>query len=65
MSHVTYEYICIFIYLYKFICIYICIHIHGWSGEGLKLEVETLYTERLFSVYADVSRFEWESLAIV
>jgi len=38
---------------------------HGWSGEGLKLEVETSYTERLYSVSSDVSRFEWESLAII
>jgi len=43
-------------------CIYIY---HGWSGEGLKLEVETEYTERLCSLSSDVSRFEWESLAII
>jgi len=31
---------------------------HGWSGEGLKLELETSYTEMLFFVSSDVSRFE-------
>ena len=45
------------------------IHIyHDWCGEGLKLEVETEYTERLYSLSSDVSRFEWESsesLAII
>jgi len=35
------------------------------SGEGLKLEVETEYTESLYPVSSDVSRFEWESLAII
>jgi len=44
------------------ICCGIC-RIDLVSGEGLKLEVEIEYTERLYSVSADVSRFEWESLA--
>jgi len=35
------------------------------DGEGLKLEVETEYTERLYSVSSDVSRFVWEFLAII
>jgi len=39
--------------------------LRGWSGEGLKLEVETYYIERLYSASSDVSRFEWESLAII
>jgi len=42
-----------------------CSHHHGWSREGLKLEVVYQYTERLYSVSSDVSRFEWESLVII
>jgi len=37
------------------------IHVHGWSGEGLKLEVETHYLKRVYSVSSDFSRSEWES----
>jgi len=35
--------------------------IHGWSGEGLKLEVETYYLKRVYSVSSDFSRSECES----
>jgi len=31
---------------------------HGWSGEGLKLEVETYYLKRVYSVSSDFSRFD-------
>jgi len=46
-----------------FSCVHVSFDLHGWRGEGLKLEVETEYTERLYSVSSDVSRFAWESLA--
>ena len=34
---------------------------HGWSGDDLKLEVETYYLRRMYSVSSDVSQFEWEA----
>jgi len=37
----------------------VCCTVHGWSGEGLKLEVETCYLNRVYSVSSDFSRFEW------
>ena len=54
---------CVYIYVY-ILCIHVYIY-HRWSGEGLKLEVEIQYTERLYSVSSDVNRFEWEYLAII
>jgi len=35
--------------------------LHGSSGEDLKLEVETYYLKRVYSVSSDFSRSEWES----
>ena len=33
----------------------------GWSGDDLKLEEETYYLRRMYSVSSDVSQFEWEA----
>jgi len=40
---------------------------HGWSGEGLKFEGGNLIHRNVVLVFCifDVSRFEWESLAII
>jgi len=74
MTHIAhYTEVIFWTYIWHIWCCltYICYiwwpfrHTHGWSGEGLKSEVEILYTERLHSVSSDVSRFVWESLAII
>jgi len=48
-------------------CTYMCVGVyvthdwsHGWSGEGLKLEVETYYLKRVYSVSSDFSRSRCE-----
>jgi len=33
----------------------------GWRGEALKLEVETYFFTRVYSVSSDFSPSEWES----
>jgi len=47
-----------------YVSIPLSINFHGWSGECLKWEVETYYTEMLHCVFSNVSPFVWGFLAI-
>jgi len=48
-----------------YVSIPLSINFHGWSGECLKWEVETYYTEMLHCVFSNVSPFVWGFLAII